>query len=229
MKSQKLLDAIGEIDDSLVDGASAPKSRAVRFPKRKIISLVAAVACIVIITIVGILQFSGDTNIHINVITGEIGTSPYYFDPEKHHEVEMSNSKIIKYYGKDFSTLIPLDGFEYLDDRVHTVLVQNSDDTIVRDALSFIYVDTDDSSRLIMISLSKVNLPYHTQYQFKTSNTSNISDKEILIAGKKHGNSNTNYDLLIADFSHNGANYRVKADNLSNKEFENVLENILKR
>ena len=222
MKKLELFEAIGDIDDELIDEANKKEASVRRWGMKKSIPWVAAAACLVLI-MVGLLR-SGSTNadIAINPIGEGISAAPLYFDPDTHHDQPMTDAEIATYYGKDY-TALKFSGLQYEGSRERTIKVRN-DGAIVYDAQGYTYQGQGKSLR---ISVGKMVMPYDVLYEFEATKPSKINQMEIIIGGEGLDKATQTYDELLADFTWQGIQYRVTGSELTVDEFTEALKTLL--
>lgn len=115
--------------------------------------------------------------------------------------------------GRDFSTLngVMPEGFQFIG-RHEIEFYYKNDDTPASDSCHFIYTKGEQENA---IHTSKIGAPYDCRYVMDNPSPSNINGVEIVMGGIYADDNSEEFDLVFADFSHNGMQYRVTVENVT--------------
>lgn len=229
MKSEKLLNAFGQIDDDLINEAADIRAKIIHFPQ-KIRKLTAIAACIVLMISIGVTQYNNDgiNQFSINRVVDVMSMGNLvYFDPDLHHEEEWTDEQLADHFEQDFTALAIANEFKYEVQDRYKIMLKN-DGTVVRDTTTFTYVsDGNNLESYIMITASKVEGAYDTIYSYDGDESYEISGVEIIVGGYPSESKEDYYDLLIADFYVDETYFRVISSNVTNEIFVKTVELLL--
>lgn len=121
-------------------------------------------------------------------------------------------AEMAQHFGRDFSTLTDVmpDGFQFTGNYERKFYYEN-DGTLVCDDCHFYYTKGEQE---IAIHSSKIGVPYDYLYRMDNPIPSNINGTEMIIGEFHSNNASPKTDLVFADFSHNGIQYRVTVKNV---------------
>lgn len=148
---------------------------------------------------------------YVNPIINTVSGAPLYRDPKLHYKENWDNKKTAEYFEINLSNISPK--CKYIGAEEHTVTFKN-DGTLVEDRADFAY---NLGGGKVIISSSKLGVPYDCIYKTSEDKTTNVSGVDILMMGKEY--SANGYELLVADFEFNGVYYRVIGENVDIKDF----------
>ena len=161
----------------------------------------------------------------VNEIKSTVSASLKYLDPAKHYEETWDADKTAHYLGKYLNN-IRHNGLNYQGDGSHKVTYKNNGE-LARDIISFEYSFQDTK---VIVSTSKISYPYDCIYGFDDEKiTTYVQSVPVIFAGNvgTTAEHQVDKDFLVADFEHNGVNYRVKADNITHYDFYKVVQSII--
>lgn len=152
-----------------------------------------------------------DDMLGINRVEGQIGAAKLNFSTDKYYSEKKTLADVSAYFGRDLSTLeaVMPQGFEFFGS-YETNFFYKLDGELVYDSCVFGYKKDDQQ---ITIKVSKIGVPYDCIYKLKDSTVSNVNGVEVTMGGIYTGDSE-NFELVFADFSHEGLQYRVTAENV---------------
>lgn len=230
MKEENIFEAFGDIDEKLIDNAkhglvNLKKSKPKHTRKWALVA-----ACFGVAILIGILanREVAREQISVNIIQSEMGSgSPKYYDPETHQKEKWTNEQMATYFGRDYSALKLPNNLKYLDQSQNNIFIKNNRGIIVRDTAIFNYYSND--GKYATIKISKLEQPKSIIYQFEQAGLelSKINDTEVIISGEISKEDVDRYELLVADFSVDQNNFRVKVVGESLEEFTRILKNII--
>lgn len=161
----------------------------------------------------------------VNEIKSTVSAALKYLDPAEHYEETWDANKTAHYLGKYLNN-IRHNGLNYQGDGSHKVTYKNNGE-LARDIISFEYSFQDTK---VIVSTSKISYPYDCIYGFDDEKiTTYVQSVPVIFAGTvgTTAEHQVNKDFLVADFEHNGVNYRVKADNITHYDFYKVVQSII--
>lgn len=171
---------------------------------------------------------NGDNNIqHLftgNKILSKISAAPKYRDPKEHHKEFWTEAQIIEYLGVNLAALsnMPND-LTYAQRGDFRILFHNNGE-IVEDHQAFVY--KGENNRKVEVLVSKIATPYDYIYNLGTDDKTSVGGSEVLFGVQPNSKDSSKYDFFYADFVDGGLYYRVKADNLTPKEFYEIVKGI---
>ena len=159
-----------------------------------------------------------------NKIISKISAAPKYRDPKEHYKEFWSEAQITEYLGANLAALpnMPAD-LTYAQRGDFRILYHNSGE-IVEDYQSFVY--NGGNNRKVEVLVSKIATPYDCIYNLGTDDKTSVGGSEVLFGVQPNSKDSSKYDFLYADFTDGGLYYRVKADNLTPKEFYEIVKGI---
>lgn len=160
-----------------------------------------------------------------NKIISKISAAPKYRDPKEHHKEFWSEAQITEYLGVNLAALpnMPAD-LAYVQRDDFRILFHNSGE-IVEDHQTFVY--KGENNRKVEVLVSKIAVPYDCIYNLGTNDKTSVSGSEVLFGVQPNSKDSSKYDFFYADFEDGGLYYRVKADNLTPKEFYEIVKGII--
>jgi len=178
----------------------------------------------------------------------DIAVAPPYVDPATTYTKTWSLEQVNDYLGRDFRPgYVPNDLIEYADP--YWTVIFNKDGTMIPFSSSFTLTysenfneEYDPLKRSLYIQVAKDSLPQQCSlYLTDTEAPSNIDGTDIVVGYCKMsygpytvtapGETSITagyYDLYIAEFVYDGIGYCVRSENLTQKEFIEVLLSIVK-
>ncbi len=161
----------------------------------------------------------------INEIKSTVSAALKYLDPSEHYEEIWDADKTAHYLGMYLNN-IRHNGLNYQGDGKHKVTYKNNGE-LARDIMSFEYSFQDTK---VIVSTSKISYPYDSIYALDDEKISTyVQGIPVVFAGTvgTTAEHQVNKDFLVADFEHNGVNYRVKAENITHGDFYKVVQSII--
>ena len=161
----------------------------------------------------------------VNEIKSTVSAALKYLDPAEHYEETWDADKTAHYLGKYLNN-IRHNELGYQGNGDHKVTYKNNGE-LARDVMSFEYSFKDTT---VIVSTSKMGYPYDCIYGFDDEKiTTYVESIPVIFAGTvgTTAEHQVNKDFLVADFEHNGVNYRVKADNITHYDFYKVVQSII--
>jgi len=146
----------------------------------------------------------------VNKVDSTLGTAMLNFHTPEYYSEKKNSSALTEYFGRDLSTLgnVMPEGFQYV--KYEPTFFYKNDGTPVYDSCNFLYRKGEEQ---IAIRASKIGVPYDCLYMMDNPIPSNINGVELVIGGIYSDSGHL--DLVFADFSHNGIQYRVEVKNMS--------------
>lgn len=153
----------------------------------------------------------------INRVESKIGAAKLNFSADKYYSKKMTLADIATYLGKDLSKLevVMLQGFEFFG-RYETDFFYELDGDVAYDSCVFGY---KKSEQQITISVSKIGVPYDCVYILNDPTVSNFNDVEVTMGGIYKADNSGQFELVFADFSHEGLQYRVTIENVPSDDY----------
>ena len=148
----------------------------------------------------------------INKVTGKVGGAKLNFDTSEYYSEKKNLTDMSEYFGRDFSTLnnVLPDDFQFVG-RHETKFFYKNDGTPAFDSCHFQYTKGEQE---ITIHTSKIGVPYDYLYVMDNPSPSKINDVKIIMGGIYSEDNPEDLNLVFADFSHNGIQYRVTVENV---------------
>lgn len=148
----------------------------------------------------------------INRVEGQLGAAKLNFSTDKYYSETKTLTDIADYLGKDMSNLQAAisQGFKFLG-RYETDFYYELDGKLAYDSCAFGYEKNDQQ---ITINVSKIGVPYDCIYVLNNPTVSNLNGVEVTIGGIYKTDNSGYCDLVFADFSHEGKQYRVSVRNI---------------
>lgn len=161
---------------------------------------------------------------HLNEITGSVAGHPLYRDPELHHTVEYSDTESAEYYGLKLYRLAALTPNDVKLCKGSHKKIFTNEGTLVEERSEFVF--KGEGSRAVYIQTNRLGAVSDCLYMSDTDlSTTFITEKngtvDVKVYSEKYQDESETF--FVADFSVNGTNYRLKAKNLTLKEFTNIL------
>jgi hypothetical protein len=171
----------------------------------------------------------------------EKGDKKFFFDPEKTYKENWTTERIIEYLGRDPRPCHVPEDLAGNEQNPQKIIFYN-DGTVAYDNFHFGYnqiteADIRFEARTLSLEVSKERLPKaDCFYIADNEKVSNINGHEVSVGycvmtyGPYDENKNPSgyYDVYFADFIHEGTGYRIRASNLSQEEFIDILLSIVK-
>ena len=148
----------------------------------------------------------------VNKVDGLVGTERKNYNTPDYYSESKDTAAMAEHFGRDLTDLVDVmpDGFQFIGSS-ETTFYYKTDGTLVFDGSHFLYLK---GNQQILIQVSKVGVPYDCLYMLDNPIPSNINGKEMVIGGFYANENSKEFDLVFADFSHNGLQYRVTVKNV---------------
>jgi hypothetical protein len=247
MKSEKILDAFGQIDDDLIDGTEN-NVKVRRLQGTIAVRRIAMAACFLLVFTVGIISFDSNTNntpgndvtespemeegIANVVVNGIVAEMPHgaieYLDPKVYKEEEWTYEMTAEYFGYEFEKLMTGNGLDYELTSVDSEILRK-DGELFLERTSLVYEDNsyETSSRVVLL-VSRLTDDLGSVYELESGEASLIGDKEIFIGGILSDINSNVYELINSNFTKKGINYQVMAHNVDLYEFSLILDRLIR-
>ena len=154
----------------------------------------------------------------INKVENQVSAAPRNFSTDKYYSEKKTLSDIAAYLGKDlskFEAVMP-EGFEFLG-KYDTDFFYELDGDVAYDSCAFGYKKDEQQ---ITIRVSKIGLPYDCLYVLNNPTVSNINGVEVTLGGIYKADNSGEFELIFADFSHGGLQYRVTIENVPSDDYK---------
>lgn len=153
----------------------------------------------------------------INRVEGQVSAAPLNYSTDKYYSERKALTDIATYLGRDLSKLeaVMSRGFEFLG-RYETDFFYELDGDVVYDSCAFGYKKDEQQ---ITIKVSKIGLPYDCLYVLNNPTVSNINGVEITVGGVYKADNSGEIELIFADFSHDGLQYRLTIENVPSDDY----------
>lgn len=153
----------------------------------------------------------------INRVEGQVSAAPLNYSTDKYYSERKSLTDIAAYLGRDLSKLevITSQGFEFLG-RYETDFYYELNGDVAYDSCVFGY--TKDEKQ-ITIRVSKIGVPYDCMYMLNNPTVSNINGVEVTVGGVYKADNSGKIELIFADFSHGGLQYRLTIENVPSDDY----------
>lgn len=154
----------------------------------------------------------------INKVEGQIGAARLNFSTDKYYSEKKTLKDITEYLGRDLSKLesVMPQGFEFYGSH-ETDFFYELDGDIAYDSCFFGYKSNE---QYITVKVSKIGVPYDCMYMLNNPTVSNINGVEVTIGGIYKADNTGDFELIFADFSHDGLQYRVILENVSSDDYK---------
>lgn len=154
----------------------------------------------------------------INKVENQISAAMRNFSTDKYYSEKKTLADIIAYLGRDLSKLeaVMPQGFEF-SGRYETDFFYELDGDVAYDSCVFGY---KKDGQQITIRVSKIGLPYDCLYVLNNPTVSNINGAEVTIGGIYMADNSGEFELIFADFSHGGLQYRVTIENVPSDDYK---------
>ena len=164
----------------------------------------------------------------VNRVDGFVGGARLNYETSMYYSETKNIAEMAQHFGRDFSTLTNVmpDGFQFTGNYERKFYYEN-DGTLVCDDCHFYYKKDQQE---IAIHASKIGKPYDFLYLPDNLIPSNINGVEMIVGEFHSNNTSPKIDLVFADFSHKGIQYRVTVKNIpfdGNKDAPSWLVDIL--
>ncbi len=148
----------------------------------------------------------------INRVEGQSSAAKLNFSTDKYYSETKTLTDIAEHLGKDMSNLQAAlsQGFEF-SGKYETDFYYELDGKLAYDSCAFGYEKNDQQ---ITINVSKIGVPYDCIYVLNNPTVSNLNGVEVTIGGIYKTDNSGYCDLVFADFSHEGKQYRVSVRNI---------------
>ncbi len=164
----------------------------------------------------------------VNKVKNTVGAAMKNYNTPEYYSEKKDYAALTEYFGRDFSALgsVMPEGFQHTEGYTPTFFYKN-DGTPAYDSCNFLYRKGEAQ---ISIRASRIGVPYDCLYMMENPIPSNINGVELVIGGIYSATNPGHLDLVFADFSHNGIQYRVTVKNVScdgNKDAPGWMVDIL--
>lgn len=148
----------------------------------------------------------------VNQVKGFVGGARLNYETSMYYSETKNTAEMAQHFGRDFSTLTEVmpDGFQFAGNYERKFYYKN-DGTLVCDDCHFYYTKGEQE---IAIHSSKIGVPCDFFYRSDNLIPSNINGVEMVIGEFHSDNGSQKIDLVFADFSHKGIQYRVTVKNV---------------
>lgn len=148
----------------------------------------------------------------VNQVKGFVGGARLNYETSMYYSETKNIAEMAQHFGRDFSTLTDVmpDGFQFAGNYERNFYYENNG-TLVCDDCHFYYTKGEQE---IAIHASKIGVPYDYLYRLDNLIPSNINGVEMIIGEFHSNNVSPKMDLVFADFSHKGIQYRVTVKNV---------------
>ena len=153
----------------------------------------------------------------INKVESQVGAAMRNFNTDEYYSEKKTLADITEYLGRDLSkleTVMP-QGFEFFG-RYEADFFYELDGDIAYDSCAFGYKKDEQQ---ITIRVSKIGVPYDCVYILNNSTVSNLNGVEVTIGGIYKADNSDEFELVFADFSHGGLQYRVTIENVPSDDY----------
>ena len=147
----------------------------------------------------------------VNKVDNTLAAAKLNYNTPEYYSEKKDTAALTEYFGRDFSALgnVMPEGFQYV--KYAPTFFYKNDGTAAYDSCNFLYRKGDAQ---ISIRASKIGVPYDYIYKIDNPVPSNINGVEMIIGEFHSNNAAEKTDLVFADFSHNGIQYRVTVTNV---------------
>lgn len=148
----------------------------------------------------------------VNQVKGFVGGARLNYETSMYYSETKNIAEMAQHFGRDFSTLTDVmpDGFQFAGNYERKFYYENNG-TLVCDDCHFYYTKGEQE---IAIHASKIGVPYDYLYRLDNLIPSNINGVEMIVGEFHSNNVSPKTDLVFADFSHKGIQYRVTVKNV---------------
>lgn len=153
----------------------------------------------------------------INRVADRTGAARLNFSTDKYYSEKKTHANITEYLGKDLTKLesVISQGFAFYGSH-ETDFFYDLDGNITYDSCSFGYKRDDQH---ITVKVSKIGVPYDCMYMLHNPTVSNINGVEVTVGGIYKADNSGELELIFADFSHDGLQYRVTLENVPSDDY----------
>ena len=153
----------------------------------------------------------------INRVEGQVSAAPLNYSTDKYYSERKSLTDIAAYLGRDLSKLevVTSQGFEFLG-RYETDFYYELNGDVAYDSCVFGYTKEE---KQITIRVSKIGVPYDCMYMLNNPTVSNINGVEVTVGGVYKADNSGEIELIFADFSHGGLQYRLTIENVPSDDY----------
>ena len=147
----------------------------------------------------------------VNKVSNTVGAAMKNYNTPDYYSEKKDAAALTEYFGRDLSALggVMPEGFRYVP--YEPTFFYKNDGTTVFDSCGFLYRRGEEQ---ISIRASKIGVPYDCLYMLDNPISSSLNGKEMVIGGFYANENSKEFDLVFADFSHNGIQYRVTVENV---------------
>lgn len=148
----------------------------------------------------------------VNKVDGLVSAERRNYNTPDYYSESKDTAAMAEYFGRDLTNLADImpDGFQFVGN-TETTFYYKTDGTLVCDDSHFLYLK---GNQQIFIHASKIGVPYDCLYMLDNPISSSLNGKEMVIGGFYANKNSKEFDLVFADFSHNGIQYRVTVKNV---------------
>ena len=153
----------------------------------------------------------------INRVEGQVGAAKLNFSTDKYYSEKKTLTDIVAYLGRDLSKLesVMSQGFE-LYGSCESDFYYELDGDMAYDSCFFGYKRDE---QYITVKVSKIGVPYDCLYMLNNPTVSNINGVEVTVGGIYKADNTGELELIFADFSHGGLQYRVTIENVPSDDY----------
>lgn len=153
----------------------------------------------------------------INRVESQVSAAKLKFSTDKYYSEKKTLADITEYFGRDLSKLevVMSQGFEFFG-RYETDFYYELDGDVAYDSCAFGYKKDEQQ---ITIRVSKIGVPYDCMYMLNNPTVSNINGVEVMVGGVYKADNSGEIELIFADFSHGGLQYRLTIENVPSDDY----------
>ena len=153
----------------------------------------------------------------INRVESQVSAAKLKFSTDKYYSEKKTLADITEYFGRDLSKLevVMSQGFEFFG-RYETDFYYELDGDVAYDSCAFGYKKDEQQ---ITIRVSKIGVPYDCMYMLNNPTVSNINGVEVTVGGVYKADNSGEIELIFADFSHGGLQYRLTIENVPSDDY----------
>lgn len=157
----------------------------------------------------------------INTVKNSVSAAKLKFSEDKYYSEKKTLSDITAYLGKDLSNLNDIlpKNFEFTGG-YETNFYYELSGKLAYDTCAFNYKKDEQQIRIVV---SKIGTPYDCIYMLENPTISKINGEDVTIGGIFKDDKSEDYKFVFADFSHNGLNFRVTAENVLKENGKDML------
>ncbi len=148
----------------------------------------------------------------INRVESQISAAKLNFSADKYYSEKNTLADVTVYLGRDLSKLgaVMPQGFAFFG-RYETDFFYELNGDLAYDNCVFGYKKDEQQ---ITIRVSKIGVPYDCIYKLNNPTVSNLNGVEVTMGGIYKADNSEEFELIFADFSHRGLQYRVTVENV---------------